>query len=154
MQEDARIERSVKGRWVLIPPGLKQGANRRLAGEDAKEGAVLAEPGTRLRPQDVAAAAATGLDTVSCYSLLKVAIMSTGDEIIRPGESFEAGKVYDANAPMLEGLVRATGAIATNLGILPDKAEQVKDALGHACAFRKPHPLDSQQKRESDDDRN
>jgi molybdopterin molybdotransferase len=132
MQEDARIELSVKGRWVLIPPGLKQGANRRLAGEDAKEGAVLAEPGTRLRPQDVAAAAATGLDTVSCYSLLKVAIMSTGDEIIRPGESFEAGKVYDANAPMLEGLVRATGAIATKLGILPDKAEQVKDALGHA----------------------
>jgi molybdopterin molybdotransferase len=129
MQEDARIELSVKGRWVLIPPGLKQGANRRLAGEDAKEGAVLAEPGTRLRPQDVAAAAATGLDTVSCYSLLKVAIMSTGDEIIRPGESFEAGKVYDANAPMLEGLVRATGAIATNLGILPDKAEQVKDAI-------------------------
>jgi molybdopterin molybdotransferase len=132
MQEDARIEESDKDGWVLIPPGLKQGANRRLAGEDAKQGAVLAEPGARLRPQDVAAAAATGLDTVSCYTPLKVAIVSTGDEIIRPGESFEAGKVYDANAPMLEGLVRAAGAVAINLGILPDKAENVKDALSHA----------------------
>ena len=132
MQEDARIQQSDKDCWVLIPPGLKQGANRRLAGEDAKEGAILAEPGARLRPQDVAAAAATGLDTVSCYAPLKVAIVSTGDEIIRPGESFEAGKVYDANAPMLEGLVRAAGAVAINLGVLPDKAENVKDALSHA----------------------
>ena len=132
MQEDARIEQSDKDPWVLIPLGLKQGANRRLAGEDTKEGAVLAEPGARLRPQDVAAAAATGLDTISCYTPLNVAIVSTGDEIIRPGESFEAGKVYDANAPMLEGLVRATGAVATNLGVLPDKAEKVKDALSDA----------------------
>jgi molybdopterin molybdotransferase len=132
MQEDVLIERSGKGVTAVIPPGLKQGANRRLAGEDAKAGAVIARAGMRLRPQEVAAAAASGLDRLSCYAPLNVAIVSTGDEIVRPGGAFAPGKVYDANAPMLEGLLRATGAIATNLGILPDKAEQVKACLGDA----------------------
>jgi molybdopterin molybdotransferase len=132
MQEDVRIERSGATLVAVIPPGLKQGANRRLAGEDAKEGAVLAAAGSRLRPQEVAAAAAAGRDRLSCYAPLKVAIVSTGDEIVAPGGAFAAGKVYDANAPMLEGLVRAAGAVPTHLGILPDRAEQVTEALGNA----------------------
>jgi molybdenum cofactor synthesis domain-containing protein len=114
--------------------GLKQGANRRLAGEDAKEGAMLLEAGARLRPQDVASAAATGLGQITCYAKLKVAILSTGDEILRPGESFSPGKVYDANAPMLEGLIRAAGAEAVDLGVLADKAEKVKSALADAAS--------------------
>jgi molybdopterin molybdotransferase len=132
MQEDVRVEASGKESWAVIPPGLKQGANRRLAGEDAKAGAVLAEATLRLRPQEVAAAASAGREQLSCHAPLKVAIVSTGDEILRPGEAFEPGKVYDANAPMLEGLLRATGVTATNLGVLPDQAEQVKDALSEA----------------------
>jgi molybdopterin molybdotransferase len=132
MQENVRLEQSGDEVWAVVPPGLKQGANRRLAGEDAKEGAVLAGPGTRLRPQDLAAAAATGLDRLACYAPLKVAILSTGDEIIRPGADFAQGKVYDANAPMLEALIRSAGAEPADLGVLPDKAEQVKAALGAA----------------------
>ena len=137
MQEDVGIERgegSPRGgeRTALIPPGLKQGANRRLAGEDAKAGDVLAKLGARLRPQEIAAAAASGLDRLSCYAPLEVAIGSTGDEIVPPGGAFAPGKVYDANAPMLEGLVRAAGARATNLGILPDKAERVEATLSDA----------------------
>lgn len=129
MQEDVRIEQSGKDRWAIIPPGLKQGANRRLAGEDAKEDAVLVEAGMRLRPQEVASAAATGLGRLSCYAPLKVAILSTGDEILRPGEAFSPGQVYDANAPMLRGLVQAAGAQAVDFGVLPDKAEQVRASL-------------------------
>jgi molybdopterin molybdotransferase len=132
MQEDVRIERSGEGMTAVIPPGLKQSANRRLAGEDAREGAVLAAAGTRLRPQEVAAAAAAGRDRLCCYAPLKVAIVSTGDEIVPPGGAFAPGKVYDANAPMLEGLVRAAGAVPTHLGILPDKAEQVTASLRNA----------------------
>lgn len=133
MQEDVRLEQKGDELWVLIPPGLKQGANRRLAGEDAQAGAVLLQPGARLRPQDVASAAATGLGRLPCYAKLKVAIFSTGDEILRPGESFSPGKVYDANAPMLQGLVQAAGAEAVDLGVLPDKAELVKSALADAA---------------------
>jgi molybdopterin molybdotransferase len=133
MQEDVRLERSGDESWALIPPGLKAGANRRLAGEDAKAGVALLEPGARLRPQDVASAAATGLDRLSCYAKLKVGILSTGDEILRPGETFSPGKVYDANAPMLRGLIHAAGAEAVDLGLLPDKAELVKAALAEAA---------------------
>ncbi|MGH6749709.1 MAG: molybdopterin molybdotransferase MoeA [Methyloceanibacter sp.] len=129
MQEDARIEQEGNDPWVHIPPGLKQGANRRLAGEDSKRGDVLVEIGTRLRPQEVATAAATGLDRLRCFAPLKVAIVSTGDEILRPGEAFAPGKVYDANAAMLEGLILAAGAEAVDLGILPDKTELVRAAL-------------------------
>lgn len=134
MQEDVRTETSGEAAWAVIPPGVKQGANRRLAGEDAKAGAVLAEPGTRLRPQELAAAATTGIGRLSCYAKLKVAIVSTGDEIIRPGEAFAPGKVYDANAPMLHGLIHAAGAVADDLGVLPDDAGQVKAALRDASA--------------------
>jgi len=129
MQEDVRLERSGADMWVLIPPGLKQGANRRLAGEDAEAGALLVATGARLRPQEVASAAATGLARLPCYAPLKVAVLSTGDEIVRPGEAFSPGKVYDANAPMLQGLIRAAGAEAVDLGVLLDKAEAVRAAL-------------------------
>ncbi|HSD92682.1 MAG TPA: gephyrin-like molybdotransferase Glp [Methyloceanibacter sp.] len=130
MQEDVRLEQSGDQVWAAVPPGLRQGANRRLAGEDAKQGVVLAERGMRLRPQELAAAAATGLNRLVCYAPLKVAIVSTGDEIIRPGADFAPGKVYDANAPMLQALVRAAGAEPADLGVLPDQAERVKAALG------------------------
>lgn len=133
MQEDLRLEQKGDDLWALIPPGLKTGANRRLAGEDAKAGAVLLEDGARLRPQDVASAAATGLGRLPCYAELKVAILSTGDEILHPGESFAPGKVYDANAPMLQGLIQMAGAEAKELGVLPDKAERVKAALADAA---------------------
>ncbi|MEX1059727.1 MAG: gephyrin-like molybdotransferase Glp [Methyloceanibacter sp.] len=132
MQEDVDIEEKGEERWAVIPPGLKQGANRRLAGEDAEVGAQLVEAGTRLRPQEVATAAATGLGRLSCYAPLKVAILSSGDEILRPGEPFSPGQVYDANAPMLQGLVRGAGAEAVDLGVLPDKAEQVRASLSEA----------------------
>jgi molybdopterin molybdotransferase len=132
MQEDVRVEEQGGERWVFIPPGLKPGANRRLAGEDTKKGDVLVEAGTRLRPQEVASAAAAGLDRIACFVPLRVAILSTGDEILRPGEPFEPGKVYDANAPMLRGLVAAAGAEPTDLGVLPDAPDSVLAALAEA----------------------
>ena len=133
MQEDVRIEQQSGQTWVVIPPGLKRGANRRLAGEDAKLGAVLVEAGVRMRPQDVASAAACGLDRLRCYAPLKVAIVSTGDEILRAGDPFVPGKVYDANAPMLEGLIESVGAIPVDLGVLPDRADRVREALAEAA---------------------
>lgn len=133
MQEDVRVETQGPESWVVVPPGLNEGANRRLAGEDSKPGTVLVEAGARLRPQDVASAAACGLAELRCYAPLKVAIVSTGDEILRPGAFFEPGKVFDANAPMLEGLIEAVGAEPVDLGVLPDKADRVQEALEKAA---------------------
>ncbi|MEM9590172.1 MAG: gephyrin-like molybdotransferase Glp [Pseudomonadota bacterium] len=132
MQEDVQIEDRGGEPYVLIPPGLKPGANCRLAGEDTKPGETLVAAGARLRPQDVGSAAAAGLGAIQCRAPLKVAVFSTGDEILRPGESFVEGKVYDANAPMLHGLVETIGTEAVDLGVLPDTRSDVIDALSKA----------------------
>jgi molybdopterin molybdotransferase len=88
----------------------------------------------RLRPQDVATAAACGIDRLRCYAPLRVAILSTGDEILRPGDVFEQGKVYDANAPMLDGLIKSVGAEPAALGVLEDAADRVRAALKDAAS--------------------
>ena len=132
MQEDVQVEERGQDRLAHIPPGLKAGANRRLAGEDAMPGETLVAARARLRPQEIASAAATGLNTVRCHTPLNVAVFSTGDEVLRPGEDFSDGKVYDANAPMLQGLIAAAGAKAVDLGVLPDTRERVAEALSEA----------------------
>lgn len=132
MQEDVQVSVGDGGRCAHVPAGLKAGANCRLAGEDTKAGETLLAPGVRLRPQDVASAAATGLGALTCHAPLKVAVFSTGDEVLRPGEPFVEGAVYDANAPMLQGLIAASGAQAVDMGVLPDTPEAVTSALSQA----------------------
>lgn len=134
MQEDAEIESRNGTAWVRIPAGLKPGANRRLAGEDVKEGAVLLTAGNRLRPQDLAIAAAAGRPRLACRVPLRVAVYSTGDEVVRPGAELGPGEVYDANAPMLRGLIEACGAECVDLGILPDSVDAVQASLQSAAA--------------------
>ena len=129
MQEDVTVE----DRFAIIPEGLKQGANRRKAGEDLNAGAVLLRPGRRLRPQDIAAIASTGKAEIACYKRLKVAIVSTGDEIVRPGAPIESGQVYDSNVFLLRALIEATGAEVTDLGVLADRRDVVEAALAEAA---------------------
>ncbi len=130
MQEDVRVEDG----GVFIPGGLKPGANRRLAGEDVEAGATLIEARARLRPQDIAALAATGAGDVACFRRLRVGVISTGDELLRAGAPFSEGRVYDANAPMLMALAALAGHPASFLGVLPDKAPLVREKLAEAAA--------------------
>ena len=83
MQEDVRAE----GDAVIVPAGLKAGANRRLAGEDVRKGSVVLPAGRRLAAQDVALAAAVGLTTLDVRRRVRVALFSTGDEIVEPGSA-------------------------------------------------------------------
>ena len=130
MQEDV----GVAGGLVKIPQGLKSGANVRKAGEDVRQGETLFRPGHIVRPQDLAALASVGLAEVSCFQRLSVAIVSTGDEVIRPGtRALEAGDVFDANAPMLGALVASAGADFTDLGVLPDDPAAIRSALAAAA---------------------
>lgn len=134
MQEDCETHRQDGRDFVVVPPGLKPGANRRRAGEDLAPGAVLVEAGTVLRAQEIGAIASTGAASVRCRLPLKVAILSTGDEISEPGEPFRRGNVYDANRPLLEALLSGLPVEVTDLGILPDRADSVRAALTRAAA--------------------
>ncbi len=134
MQEDVRLEQQGAAARVWVPGGLKKGANVRKAGEDVPQGAVVFAPGTVLRPQDLAALASLGCAQVDCFKPLKVAIVSSGDEVIRITDgALRPGQVYDANAPMLGPLIAETGAEVTDLGVLPDRPDAVQTCLADAA---------------------
>lgn len=130
MQEDCRIE----GQAVIVPPGLQLGANRRLVGEDLGAGQVMLPAGRRLTESHVALAAAVGLTELDVRRRVRVAIFSTGDEIIEPGAPRGQAALYDANRYLLAGLVERLGAQATDLGILPDDKAKLAHAIAMAAA--------------------
>jgi molybdopterin molybdotransferase len=129
MQEDARVD----GDHVVLPPGIKRGANRRKTGEDIKEGATILTRGHRLRAQDVGLIASVGLTQVPVFRALKVAIFSTGDELREPGEETPPGAVYDANRYALRAMLEQLGCVVQDFGILRDKLDAIRDALARAA---------------------
>jgi molybdopterin molybdotransferase len=133
LQEDVEA-RTVDGRTaVVIPAGLKRGANVRRAGEDVEAGETLLRAGAILRPQELAALASIGMAEAPCFARLKVAIVSTGDEVVRPGAALAEGQVYDANAPMLAALIASAGAMPADLGVLPDDPAEIRRRLAQAA---------------------
>jgi molybdopterin molybdotransferase len=129
MQEDVKLE----GDSVLVPSGLAFGANRRLAGEDVPAGRVVIPAGTVLQAQHVALLAALGLTEIAVRRRLKVAIFSTGDEVIEPGSARGGAAIYDSNRFLLVELLERLGALVTDLGILPDEQAALARALEKAA---------------------
>lgn len=129
LQEDVTLHDG----WVEIPAGLKPGANRRLAGEDMRRGQRVLRAGTRLRPQEIGLAAALGQDGLPVFAPLKVAVLSTGDEIVEPGTGLAPGHVYDANRFILMSLLGSLPARITDLGIVADEASAVRRVLTEAA---------------------
>ena len=130
MQEDVTVE----GSQVIVPKGLKPGSNRRLAGEDAHAGAVVVPAGTVLEAQHIALLAALGVAEIEVRRRLKVAIFSTGDEVVEPGTPRVGTAIYDANRYLLAVLLERLGAVVTDLGILPDDPDRLAGALREAAS--------------------
>ena len=131
MQEDVRLDE--QGR-VVLPAGLKRGANTRPRGEDIAVGIVALRRGRRLRPQDIALAAALGMRQLPVRRPIRVALFSTGDELVEPGDPGGASQRFDSNRVLLAALVRRTGARVLDLGILPDRHDAIAAALRSAAA--------------------
>jgi molybdopterin molybdotransferase len=131
MQEDARIE---DGNRVTLPPGLKRGSNVRPIGEDVAAGQRVLQAGHRLRPQDVALLAALGLTHVQVRRRVKVAVFSTGNEIVAPGEPRGPTQLFDANRFMLMAMLGRLGCAVDDLGILRDDLNATASVLGRAAA--------------------
>ena len=130
MQEDCRLN----GAAVVVPAGLAAGANRRLAGEDVRAGSLALAQGRRLGPQHIALAAALGVRELAVRRRVRVALFSTGDEIVEPGAERPAPALFDANRHLLAGLLARLGAEITDLGILADDPRQLVAAITAAAA--------------------
>jgi molybdopterin molybdotransferase len=129
MQEDVRVEEGN----VVLPAGLKPGANVRPAGEDIPLGHAALRTGQRLRPQDVALAAALGLTQLDVIRRIRVAVFSTGNELVSPGESRAAPQLFDSNRFMLMAMLRRLGCEISDLGILRDERIALASALREAA---------------------
>jgi molybdopterin molybdotransferase len=129
MQEDV----AVSGDFIKVAPGIRKGANVRKAGEDLQAGDVAVKAGTRLRPQDIAAIASTGKPSIDCRLPLEVALLSTGQEVKRPGVDLGPGQVYDSNHHLLRALLPQGAARVIDMGIIGDDAAEVRTALVKAA---------------------
>lgn len=135
MQEDCEPHVQDGRPFVAIPPGLKHGANCRKSGEDVLAGTTLMLAGERLRPQDIAAIASLGIAQVEVYKPLKIALISTGDELLRPSPDIEpeAGQVFDSNSFMLKGLLQTIPVEVTDFGVLKDDATLINETMSKAA---------------------
>ncbi|MEM6623506.1 MAG: gephyrin-like molybdotransferase Glp [Pseudomonadota bacterium] len=130
LQEDAMVG---VGRVRFTPP-RKQGANCRGLGEDAKIGDIVLEPGTLLGPGAIARLVSVAVAQVEVRPKLKVAILSTGDELLQPGAPADAPGIFDANRPMLQAMVNGFGHQVVDLGAQPDVAGNIRAALNRGAA--------------------
>jgi molybdopterin molybdotransferase len=117
---------------ILAVPDEGQWIRRR--GEDVRQGAVVLPAGARLTPQALGLAASVGAATLSVRRRPRVALFSTGDELVMPGEPLKPGAIYNSNRFTLRGLLQAAGCVVTDLGIVPDRRDATVDAVRTAAA--------------------
>ncbi|MGB2902811.1 MAG: gephyrin-like molybdotransferase Glp [Candidatus Dechloromonas phosphoritropha] len=118
---------------VVINQVPRAGANIRRAGEDIAIGAEILQAGIKLRPQDIALAAAAGLPELPVYRRIRVGVFFTGDELVQPGEPLPPGAIYNSNRYALRALLEGIGCEVRDLGIVPDTLAATRDALRRAA---------------------
>jgi molybdopterin molybdotransferase len=125
IQEDCRRD----GASVTVPGPLAPGTFVRPRGNDIRCGAVVLAAGTRVRPQEMGVAASVGIERIDVRRRPRVAIVSSGDELRRPGESLGPGQIYNSNRFTLLGLLRRLGCDIVDLGLVADTFEATRGAL-------------------------
>jgi molybdopterin molybdotransferase len=137
MQEDCEVVNECEG-GVRVNAVPAPGQWIRRAGEDITRDAVILRAGQRLGPAELGLAASIGLDTLSVARRPRVALFSTGDELVMPGEKapqdMPAGAIYNSNRFFLNSLLRRMGCAVTDFGIVPDQRAATEVALQKAAA--------------------
>lgn len=124
---------AVEGSHLTIPAGVvRPGDNRRRRGEDLAVGQCALEAGRRLVPADLGLAASLGQTTLEVVRRLTVAVLSTGDELVAPGEPLRPGCIYDSNRHSLLGAVEQLGLQTLDLGLVQDDPRALADAVQQA----------------------
>jgi molybdopterin molybdotransferase len=129
IQEDCEVA----GELVKIPPHVTAGANIRPAGEDIRADQEILSPGVRIEPHHLGLIASVGVAEVTVYRRLRVAVFSTGDELVMPGDNLGAGQIYNSNHFTLSGLLQRLGCEIISLGIVEDTFEATCEALSQGA---------------------
>lgn len=135
MQEEVRVG----GATVEVGGGRRPGENIRTAGEDIATGSTVLARGQAIRPAEMGLLASLGFSRIAVYRKLKVALLSTGDELQQPGSPLEAGRIYDSNRYTLMGMLGELGLDVIDMGAVRDDRASLKaallDAAGQADAI-------------------
>lgn len=124
-QEDVRED----GDAIRVPFTSKPYENYCYAGEDIKKGTVILRQGQIIRSAQIAVLASEGHATVRVHRRVRVAVASTGDELLQPGEPLRPGKIYNSNLYLLAGRLKELGAEVTVVGSVPDDVERAAEVI-------------------------
>ncbi len=126
MQENAEI--LADGRVRFLEP-IKVGQNVRPQGQETRAGEVVLPAGTRLGPVELGLAASLGCAVLVVRRRPRVAVVSTGDELVEPGQPLGPGQIYNSNRSLLCAWLQRLGCEVRDAGILPDDAQRTREAL-------------------------
>jgi molybdopterin molybdotransferase len=128
--------------WVRIHSAVGPGQNVRDAGEDVTAGQVVLPAGTLLGPAQVGLAAAVGAGSLPVRRRPRVLVLSTGSELVAPGEPLRHGQIHESNGPMLAAAVADAGGTAELLRFVPDDVAAFTATLDEALAAHADDPVD------------
>lgn len=120
---------------ITVPFGVKKGQHIRFSGEDMCEGDPLVTKGTFIRAAEVSMLAASGVTALAVFRRVRVAILSTGDELVESGEHVPEGKIVNSNAPAIAAAVKEAGGEPVMLGIAADTLESLKVKISEGLKY-------------------
>ena len=121
------------GDEVIINHAPRAGEAMRAAGSEIATGDVVLPAATRMRAQEIGLAASVGIAQLAVVRRMRVALFSTGDELVMPGESLPPGGVYNSNRFQLRVLLEQLGCAVTDFGIVPDRLDTTRAVLREAA---------------------
>ncbi|MGM0570833.1 gephyrin-like molybdotransferase Glp [Marinobacter sp.] len=119
---------------IAITATVEDGQNIRRQGQDLRSGDIALSAGTPIRPQEMGLLGSMGIGSVEVLQPLRVAVFSTGDELVDPGQPLQAGQIYNTNRYTLTGLLQAVGCHIVRCETLRDNREDTRSTLVGAAA--------------------
>ncbi|MNR93038.1 Molybdopterin molybdenumtransferase [compost metagenome] len=120
---------------VTFRKAVSPGTHIRRAGEDFQAGDRLLEPGMVLTPARIALLAGVGMVEVKVHAAPRVAILTSGDELVPPGQALRPGQIYDSNAYAMAAMVSEAGGIPVRMGVIRDERDATWRQLADAASY-------------------